>query len=108
MEHALSKVNSSDGQKANEEEKMAEAIKESARVSLLANEINFQYINGNIGSSKNVAESGAKEADMSLQVINKRRNAIRQKKVHDLNGHKFVVKFFTQPTRCFYCEETFW
>ena len=108
MEHDLSKVNSSDSQKANEQEKMVEAIKESARVSLLANEINFQYINGNLDSLANPNESAGGTTDMSLQVINKRRNAIRQKNVHDKNGHKFVVKYFAHPTRCFYCEDFFW
>ena len=106
MEHDLKKANSQNEQRATDAEKLAEAIRESARMSSLANEFNYQYINGNL-DSVNASEANP-EASMSLQVINKRRNAVRQKKVHDINGHKFVVKTFSQPTCCPYCDEIFW
>ncbi|XP_076310618.1 protein kinase C-like 1 isoform X5 [Tachypleus tridentatus] len=40
--------------------------------------------------------------------ITKRRVAIKHQKVHEVNGHKFIAKFFRQPTFCAFCKEFMW
>lgn len=40
--------------------------------------------------------------------ISRRRGAIKHQRPHEINGHKFVAKFFRQPTFCAYCREFLW
>lgn len=40
--------------------------------------------------------------------ISRRRGAIKHQRQHEINGHKFVAKFFRQPTFCAYCKEFLW
>lgn len=40
--------------------------------------------------------------------ISKRRGAVKHQRTHDTNGHKFVAKFFRQPTFCAFCKEFLW
>ncbi|CRL04082.1 CLUMA_CG017196, isoform A, partial [Clunio marinus] len=43
--------------------------------------------------------------------ITKRRGAIKliqRLTIHEVNGHKFIAKFFRQPTFCAYCKEFLW
>ncbi|CAK1603978.1 unnamed protein product [Parnassius mnemosyne] len=40
--------------------------------------------------------------------ITQRRGAIKHYKVHEVNGHQFVAKFFRQPTFCAFCKEFLW
>lgn len=41
--------------------------------------------------------------------ISRRRGAIKhQRQIFEINGHKFVAKFFRQPTFCAYCREFLW
>lgn len=40
--------------------------------------------------------------------ISKRRGAIKHHRTHEINGHKFVAKFFRQPTFCVFCKEFLW
>ncbi|XP_029645740.1 protein kinase C delta type isoform X1 [Octopus sinensis] len=40
--------------------------------------------------------------------IARRRGAIKQQKVHEVNGHEFIAKFFRQPTYCSFCSEFLW
>lgn len=41
--------------------------------------------------------------------ISRRRGAIKhQRQIFEINGHKFVAKFFRQPTFCAYCKEFLW
>ncbi|KAM6961155.1 LOW QUALITY PROTEIN: protein kinase C eta type [Aplochiton taeniatus] len=41
------------------------------------------------------------------QFTRKRQGAVRRK-VHQVNGHKFMSKFLPQPTFCFHCREFIW
>lgn len=41
-------------------------------------------------------------------LISKRRGAIKHQKVHEAKGHKFIAKFFRQPTFCAFCKEFLW
>lgn len=40
--------------------------------------------------------------------ITNRRGAIKHQRAHEINGHKFVAKFFRQPTFCVFCKEFLW
>lgn len=42
------------------------------------------------------------------KAITRRRVAIKHNKVHEVKGHKFVAKFFRQPTFCAFCKEFLW
>lgn len=40
--------------------------------------------------------------------ITGRRGAIKHQKVHEVKGHRFVAKFFRQPTFCAFCHDFLW
>lgn len=41
------------------------------------------------------------------QFTRKRQGAVRRK-IHQVNGHKFMSTFLRQPTFCFHCKEFIW
>ena len=43
-----------------------------------------------------------------LTMLTGRRGAIRHKKCHVVNGHKYKARFFRQPTFCAFCREFLW
>src|SRR6266536_1150495 len=40
-------------------------------------------------------------------LMHKRRNALKRR-IHQVNGHKFMATFFRQPTFCSICREFIW
>lgn len=41
------------------------------------------------------------------QFTRKRQGAVRRR-IHQVNGHKFMSTFLRQPTFCFHCKEFIW
>jgi hypothetical protein len=52
-------------------------------------------------------ETGKKVEDLQPG-IRRRRGAIKHQQIHEVQGHKFIAKFFRQPVFCSYCSEFIW
>ncbi|XP_046673191.1 putative protein kinase C delta type homolog [Homalodisca vitripennis] len=59
-------------------------------------------------SSSSNQSSIEEEDDSHGRAITRRRGAIKHQKVHEVKGHRFVAKFFRQPTFCTFCKEFLW
>jgi len=52
-------------------------------------------------------DDGNKESKGVFNITG-RRGAIKHQKVHEVKGHRFVAKFFRQPTFCAFCHDFLW
>ncbi|XP_046383813.1 putative protein kinase C delta type homolog [Ischnura elegans] len=51
---------------------------------------------------------GGASSSSSGEIIPRRRGAVKHHKVHTVKGHRFVAKFFRQPTFCAFCGDFLW
>lgn len=57
-----------------------------------------------IGSGRSISEEFPRREFKARQGFDHRRNAMRRR-VHQVNGHKFMATFLRQPTFCSHCRE---
>ncbi|XP_025411745.1 putative protein kinase C delta type homolog isoform X3 [Sipha flava] len=56
-----------------------------------------------------IADNLQQQVDIARgHAITRRRGAIKHQKVHIVKGHKFLAKFFRQPTFCAFCKDFLW
>ncbi|XP_050437233.1 putative protein kinase C delta type homolog isoform X4 [Adelges cooleyi] len=57
----------------------------------------------------NIVDNLLQRVDIARgHAITRRRGAIKHQKVHIVKGHKFLAKFFRQPTFCAFCKDFLW
>nr|XP_040054981.1 LOW QUALITY PROTEIN: protein kinase C eta type [Gasterosteus aculeatus aculeatus] len=65
------------------------------------------YVHITLNGSFTDDDAIVKERKSFKQFTRKRQGALRRK-IHQVNGHKFMSTFLRQPTFCFHCKEFIW
>ena len=66
------------------------------------------YVQAKRNQTINTNKGAATNMNVPRGKLGKNREAFRELKVHKYNGHEFVVKYFTQPAFCSFCNEFLW
>lgn len=73
-------------------------LKLSSALLMLALEVSLSYF---------LSDEATVKQKTYKQFTRKRQGAVRRK-IHQVNGHKFMSTFLRQPTFCFHCKEFIW
>lgn len=69
----------------------------------MSHEISTNLLNFSIESN----QASCRSLNKDQPFLNRRRGAMRRR-VHQINGHKFMATFLRQPTFCSHCREFIW
>lgn len=66
------------------------------------------WISNHVSDSMVMVDADDADEDEEIYGIANRHYAMKQPKIHEVKGHKFIATFFKSPTFCSYCAEFLW